>query len=109
MFHVEQYGRAAVIHTAPELDLVTRDSFAAILNTTGDQHTNPVVVTLEDCTYVDSTALNVLIAFQKRIGPRLSVVIPPGNPCRRVFDICGMGNVMRISGSIEEALAGSKA
>lgn len=105
MFHVEQYGRAAVIHAAPELDLVTRDSFAAILERTSEEHPSTVVVSLEQCTYVDSTALNVLIAVSKRIGPRLSVVIPPGNPCRRVFDICGMGSVMHISSSIDEALA----
>ncbi len=105
MFHVEHYGRAAVIHAAHELDLVTRDSFAAVLSRTSEQHTNSVVVSLEHCTYVDSTALNVLIALSKRIGPRLSVVIPPGNPCRRVFYICGMGKVMRISGSVDEALA----
>ena len=105
MFHVEQNERASIVHTAPELDLVTRDSFAAVLNTASEQHATPVVVTLEHCTYVDSTALNVLIAFRKRIGPRLSVVIPPGNPCRRVFDICGMSRVMRITSSIDEALA----
>lgn len=108
MFHVEQYGRAAVIHTAPELDLVTRDSFAAILDRTSEHHTNPVVVSLEECTYVDSTALNVLIAVSKRIGPRLSIVIPPGNPCRRVFEICGLARVMQISGSVDEALANTK-
>jgi len=108
MFQVEQYGRAAVIHAAPELDLVTRDSFAAVLDRTSEQHTDPVVVSLANCTYVDSTALNVLIAMNKRIGSRLSVVIPPGNPCRRVFDICGMANVMRISSTVDEALATTK-
>jgi anti-anti-sigma factor len=105
MFHVEQHGRVAVIHADHELDLVTRDSFAAILNDATEHNADPVVVSLEHCTYVDSTALNVLIAMSKRIGSRLSVVIPPGNPCRRVFDICGMDKVMRISTSVDEALA----
>jgi anti-anti-sigma factor len=109
MFHVEQHGRAAVIHTEHELDLVTRDSFAAVLENVTEHNANPVVVSLEQCTYVDSTALNVLIAISKRIGSRLSVVIPLGNPCRRVFDICGMDKVMRISTSVDEALAATRA
>jgi anti-sigma B factor antagonist len=108
MFHVEQYGRAAVIHAEHELDLVTSDSFAAILENATEHNVDPVVVSLEQCTYVDSTALNILIAVNKRIGPRLSVVIPRGNPCRRVFDICGMDKVMRISTSVDEALAATR-
>lgn len=104
-FYVERHERAAVVYTVPELDLVTRDAFAAILHEAMQDDVDEIVVTLEHCTYLDSTALNVLIDASNRIGSRLSVVIPPNNPCRRIFEICGLGTALHVATSLDEALA----
>lgn len=108
-FSIERHERATVVYTVAELDLFSRDAFATILNRAMLDDADGVVVNLERCTYVDSTALNVLIDANRRIGTRLSVVIPAHNPCRRFFDICGLGTVLGVSTSLEEALAKTSA
>jgi anti-anti-sigma factor len=102
---VERRGNASIIHTPRELDLVSRDSFTQILSTATRGNTDDLVIDLGGCGYVDSTALNALVAMSNRGGRRLSVVIPPGNKCRRIFDLCGLGDVLNVTTSVDEALA----
>ena len=109
MFYVERHGSAAIIYTDRELDLNSRDSFTSVLRDAERGTNEPVVVSLERCSYIDSTALNVLIAAHKRIGNRLSIVIPPQNRCRRIFEICGLQVLLNVTSSVDEALAGAAA
>jgi anti-sigma B factor antagonist len=95
-----------VVAPAGELDLYTCPEFKEELLrviSAGAQH---VVVDLSFTTFVDSTALGVLLRGVERlkaVDGRLSVVCPDEN-ILRVFEVTGLHRVFAIHGSRAEAL-----
>jgi anti-sigma B factor antagonist len=97
---------AAVIALTGEVDLHTCPEFKEeLLRVIADGSTT-VVVDLTGTTFIDSTALGVLIRGVERLrteGGRLSVVcIDPS--MRKIFEVTGLDRVFSIHGSREEAL-----
>ena len=106
----EQVGDDAyVVAPTGELDLYTCPDFKEELLrvvATGARH---VVVDLSLTTFVDSTALGVLLRGDERLKQakgRLSVVCPD-EKILRVFEVTGLDRVFEMHGSRAEALGGS--
>lgn len=105
----EQVGDGVyVVAPAGELDLYTcpefKDALLRVIGT-GARH---VVVDLSLTTFVDSTALGVLLRGDERLkeaNGRLSVVCPD-EKVLRVFEVTGLHRVFEIHGSRAEALGG---
>lgn len=104
MFVVEQYDGALVISPRCDLDLTTRDSFRQCLDTAASSDGVKVVVSLLNCTYVDSTALSVLATSRRKLGDRLSIVAEPGTLPMRILSIGGFDRAMLVFASLEQAL-----
>ena len=86
-FVVEEAGRT-VVYIAGELDLSTRDEFRQRLSPL----TGRVVVDLADVTFIDSTAIGVLIGLQNRLSSdsgQLRIQNPHDVP-RRALEIVGL-------------------
>ena len=88
-------------HSAPRL----RDAIAAQL--AADSSIDRLVIDLSRASFLDSSALGVLIAALKRMRERdgrLDVVLP-ASPVRRIFEITALDQVFSLHETRELALA----
>ena len=100
-------GKAAVVRLAGELDLYTADAVREALVRALDPAPERVVVDLADVTFIDSTALGVLIEARRRLPDvgrfRLA---SPGLEVRRALEVSGLDRHFAIADSVDAALAG---
>jgi anti-sigma B factor antagonist len=98
---------AAVISLAGEVDLYTCPEFKAELLRVISDGATLVAVDLTETTFIDSTALGVLLRGVERLrqkGGRLTVVCVDPN-MTKIFEVTGLNRVFSIYGTREEALA----
>jgi anti-sigma B factor antagonist len=98
---------AAVIALAGEVDLYTCPEFKAELLRVIADGATLVAVDLTETTFIDSTALGVLLRGVERLrqkGGRLTVVCVDPN-MTKIFEVTGLNRIFSIYGTREEALA----
>ncbi len=91
------------LYTAPQLD----EALCAVI-TEGALN---VVLDLSSVTFLDSTALGVLVKAIKALQPaggKLHLVCPD-EKLRRIIEITGLDSVLALPRSLDEALAGGPA
>jgi len=96
--YVLEVGGELDLYTAPRLSSQAGELIA--LGATG------LVVDLTETTFVDSTALHVLLDARKGVraeGGEL-VVVCPSSSLRRIFEITGVDGLLLLCGSVEAAL-----
>ena len=106
MAGVEKQDGATVVSLAGELDLYNaEDVRAALLEACSDEPT-VLVVDLAEVTFIDSTALGVLIEARSRLvdrdGFRLAA---PGLETRRALEISGLDRHFSVHDTVADALA----
>ena len=100
-----------VIALAGEVDLYTAPEFKQQLLDVIAKGAKDVVVDFTNTTFIDSTALGVLVGGVKRLRPSggsLALVCTDQN-ISKIFEITGLDRVFPIHGSREEALRSVKA
>jgi anti-sigma B factor antagonist len=99
----------AVVVLAGEVDLYTAPRFKDVLLQAIDDGALRVVVDLAGVTFIDSTALGVLVSGGKRLNRRSgSLAIGcPDEKIRRILEITGLDTVFGVYPTREEALEGS--
>jgi anti-anti-sigma factor len=107
MFMIERDGYQTIVRVWENLDIASREPFERVLEAATANRPRRLIVSLEHCDFCDSTGLHVLLQTQRRIGSRLTVVVPPENKSRRIFEVCGFPRLMTIVASMREALAPS--
>jgi anti-sigma B factor antagonist len=96
----------AVVALRGELDLFTAPRFQEVLLEGVDHGARRVIVDLSDVTFVDSTALGVLIGAGKRLRDlegSFGIVCPPGS-VRRLLELTSLDHIIDIYASRAEAL-----
>ena len=89
-----------------EVDLYTAPEFKEVLLRGIDEGARNVVVDLSAVTFVDSTALGVLVGGGKRLLDSGSLRIVCGDErIRRILEIAGLAGVFTIYLTLDEALA----
>jgi anti-sigma B factor antagonist len=104
---VHDHGPDTVVAPAGELDIYTIPALRETLLDLIAADRTRIVVDLGAVTFLDSTALGVLVGAYKRLatmGGRLRVVCPAG-PLAEVFRVTGLDGVLPLSATIEDALA----
>jgi anti-anti-sigma factor len=106
---IEQGDSAAVVALRGEHDLSTAEELRRQLGPLGEAQGGAIIVDLTDTAFIDSSVLGVLIAEHDRAGRnggRFTVVLGEGaaHGVRRVFDLAGVGSVLNVVGSREEAV-----
>jgi anti-anti-sigma factor len=93
-----------VIEVAGELDLYTGAELQAALD--ADETRKAIVVDLSSTTFVDSTALGILVHTARRLQERARqfAVVSDDTQTRRVFKITGLDRVLTISRTLDDAL-----
>ena len=96
----------AVIALEGEVDIYSAPQFKEALLAGIEDGATTIIVDLGRVTFIDSTALGVLVSGAKRVQPkngRLDVVCSDENICR-LFEITGLDHVFGIYRTREEAL-----
>ena len=96
----------AVVALAGEVDLYTAPRFKEVIMHSIDDGALRVVVDLTGATFIDSTALGVLVSAGKRLRLRqgaLAIACLDGN-IRRILEITGLDGVFAICPSRAEAV-----
>jgi anti-sigma B factor antagonist len=99
--------RLAVVTVAGEVDLFTAPKFDEMLTRGIDEGSRQVIVDFSEVTFIDSTALSVLVVGGKRLrldGRELLIVCGLGN-VRRLIQIAGLASVFVVYQTLAEALA----
>jgi anti-sigma B factor antagonist len=88
----------AVVVVNGELDLATSPRLAACIDEVADHHAGDVVVDLAGVSFLDSSALRVLVAAHLRLadGDRRLVVRQPSDATRSVLTVAGLLTTLAI-------------
>ena len=102
---------AAVIALEGEVDIYSAPQFKEALLAGIDDGATSIIVDLGLVTFIDSTALGVLVSGAKRVRPRngrLDIVCADEN-ITRIFEITGLDRIFGIFRTRDEALKASAA
>jgi anti-sigma B factor antagonist len=104
--NVEKRDGATVVSLAGELDLYNaEDVRAALLECCADEPAR-LVLDLADVTFIDSTALGVLIEARLRLADREAFrLAAPGLETRRSLEVSGLDKHFSVFDTVDEALA----
>jgi anti-anti-sigma factor len=102
MFDLEKRGSTTIVHVRGDIDVLTSESFRDAL-IASERDSERIVISMLDCHYLDSTGLTVLISAQRRLGPRLAVVISQGGNVAKIIEIASLGRFLRIVSSLDDA------
>jgi anti-sigma B factor antagonist len=98
-------GRTSVIAVTGELDLTTAPQLKWTLVDALEEGRSCLVVDLSATTFMDSTALGVLVGVNRSLGAgaRLAIVCA-GASLLRIFELSGVDGMFEISPTLEQAL-----
>jgi len=96
----------AVVTVEGEVDLYTAPEFKEVLLGAVDEGARHVIVDLSAVTFVDSTALGVLVAGGKRLlDDGWLRIVCHDDRIRRILEIAGLAGVFALFLTLDEALA----
>jgi anti-sigma B factor antagonist len=100
-------GHTVALAVEGELDLATAPRLKAALDEIPPDEQRALVIDLSGVTFIDSTALRLLVAAQQRWHPSSPLAIVSENEnVLRIFKIAGLELSFEIFASLEEALVG---
>jgi anti-sigma B factor antagonist len=96
----------ALVSVSGELDLYTSKRLEARIEEAGAVGPGSVVVDLSETSFIDSTALSVLVRETKRLEGRGHVLAVVNNDprTRRVVEVTGLGRSLRTYATLQAAL-----
>ena len=105
---VESSDGAVVVRLAGELDLYNAERLREALADVAAEAPDRLVVELSDVTFVDSTALGVLIEAKQRMQNRNAFLLAfAGVETRRALDISALDRHFSVHHSLDAALTAS--
>jgi anti-sigma B factor antagonist len=96
-----------VIELAGEADLMAAPDLRRHVDRAISRGANRLILDLSETTFIDSTTLGILVSTLKRLRPRDGRVAVqcPDPSIRRVFALTGVGRMLPVTGTRDEALA----
>ena len=103
---VVRQGGDVIVRLAGELDLYNAPILREALGAAVEQPPRRLVVDLAEVSFVDSTALGVLLEARGLLRDREEFVLAaPGAETRRTLQVSGLDRHIRVSDTVEGALA----
>jgi anti-sigma B factor antagonist len=103
---VSDDGGAVVVRLAGELDLYNAHVVRKALLESADAAPERIVVDLSDVSFLDSTALGVLIEARTRLANRRAFLLAsPGLEAKRALEVSGLDRHFAVHETVEDALA----
>ncbi len=105
---VDRRDGAVVVSLTGELDLYNAEAVRAALLECCAEEPGVLVVDLEQVTFIDSTALGVLIEARSRMTDRAGFrLAAPGLETRRALEVSGLDRHFAVHDSVDAALGAS--
>jgi len=98
-------GGVLVVSVRGELDLCTSPWWVAALDDACAHRPAVLVVDLSEVSFLGATAMTSLLSVQRDIGDSGRFVVAAGPATARPLRILGIDRVVRVLGSLEQALA----
>jgi anti-sigma B factor antagonist len=98
-------ARTSVIAVQGDLDLATAPQLKWMLLDALEEGHAHLVLDLKDSTFMDSTALGVLVGVSRNLGAKGTLAIVCANDkLLKIFELSGMDGVFAIYSSLDDAL-----
>jgi anti-anti-sigma factor len=97
-------AQTCVVTVKSDIDIANAETFRRYLSE-ASANMSALVVSLEDCPYIDSSGLRPLLGFAAERPDAFYVVVPRRAPVRRIFDVTHLDEVIDVCESLPEALA----
>jgi len=99
-------GTAVVVAAGGEIDYAASPKLRELLTHATHPDGAPVIVDLSKATFIDSTAIGVLVGAAAKLGELGSqmAIVCADKQILNIFQIVGLAEVVGISGSRDEAL-----
>src|SRR3954464_1815397 len=96
-----------LMHLAGELDMFISPSLQARFHELAEDGTHDVVVDLHDARFIDTHVLDTFVAAQEELqAHHHALAVVADHPyARRTFELTGLDEMLRVSGSRDEAVA----
>jgi anti-sigma B factor antagonist len=98
---IESRPNATILHVSGDLDIASSEQLSSAIESASTTSDLPIVVSLENCPYCDSTGLSIFVKTSKRLGNKFAIVVPPGSRCARVFDVTGLKKALPVYPSLD--------
>jgi len=96
-----------VVKVGNEVDIANADVLERYLGDASGA-AEKLIVSLEECRYMDSSGIRPLIRLAARLGDGFFLVVPNGTQIRRIFDLLDLGAQLQVFASVDEALSAAK-
>ncbi|MFY9781510.1 MAG: STAS domain-containing protein [Candidatus Baltobacteraceae bacterium] len=101
---IDTTAETAVIRVSGALDIMSSHLLADAIAVAGAE---PVVlVSFEECSYLDSTILSVLVRNARLMRERLILLVPKDGYVRRLLEMCGLDEVLHVVSALPERFKG---
>lgn len=96
-----------IVEVAGEIDLFTAPELKTAITTGLDGGSDKVVIDLSDTTFLDSTALGVLIGAVKRLRDNdgAMTIVNTDENIAKTFEITGLDQILEIYATCDQAVA----
>jgi anti-sigma B factor antagonist len=106
---VDRRNGAVIVSLAGELDLYNAEQVRSALLEACAGEPEVLVVDLGEVTFIDSTALGVLIEARSRMGDRKGFrLAAPGLETRRALEVSGLDRHFLVNDTVAEALEAAR-
>ena len=101
----EDFDAATVLHVFGEIDISNSGQFESSVHEATDlDGSRLTIIDLTGCSFIDSTALQVLVRSHNNLGDRLCVVVPEESMLQRIFKITSLGDRFPMAESVGQVL-----
>jgi anti-anti-sigma factor len=97
-------GRIAIVRAQGEVDLGNADELAAVLHSDDCEKSDGVVLDLVGVPFMDSSGLRAVLVAAAELEPELAVVLSPGSPVLRLFELAEVTDRLAAFSTEDEAI-----
>jgi anti-anti-sigma factor len=99
---IDTTAESAVIKVSGALDIMSSHLLSDAIAVAGIA---PIVlVSFEECSYLDSTILSVLVRHARLMRERLVLFVPKDGYVRRILEMCGLDEVFHVVSTLPNRL-----
>jgi anti-anti-sigma factor len=97
-------GQIAIVRAQGEVDLGNADELAGMLHSDACQESDGVVLDLVGVPFMDSSGLRTVLVAARELEPELVVVLSPGSPVLRLFELAEVTDRLATYPTEDEAI-----
>ncbi|MGH2985476.1 MAG: STAS domain-containing protein [Solirubrobacterales bacterium] len=97
-------GQIAIVRAQGEVDLGNADELAGVLRSDACEQSAGVVLDLVGVPFMDSSGLRAVLVAAGELEPELAVVLSPGSPVLRLFELAEVTDRLAAYATEDEAI-----